>query len=550
MSETVATPIPEVIEHLLLGRGFKADELETFLQPSYEAGLADPFLLTDMKLAVGRILQAAEKRETVVIYGDYDIDGITASAVMIEALAALGITASSYIPDRFEEGYGLNQAALESLQQKGAQLVISVDCGITSVDEAKWAREHKLDLIITDHHAMPETLPEAVAVINPKRPKDKYPFKELAGVGVAFALVRALQATTGKPEAGQEKWLLDLVALGTVCDVMELTGENRVLVSFGLKVLRRSRRPGIAALATVAGIDPTLLKASQLGYALGPRLNAAGRLEHADQALELLMTMDNGRATELASKLQSLNEQRQGDQATILAAAKAMAEEYKDDPVLVLAHPDWSHGIVGIVAGRLAESLHKPTLVLQILGAEAKGSARTAGNFNIVDGLRAASSHLQKFGGHAAAAGATLAVDQIDPLRQTLNEYYRAGDFSTEANVERTAELTLPLPALDLSLLEALELLEPCGIGNPTPLVAINDMTINQIYPVGQQGQHLKLRFTDGQCTLNGIGFGLAERYPDLTAGSRINAIGRAQENRFNGRVSAEIQVLEIRPVE
>lgn len=253
--QTTGRQIPEVVRQILAKRGVPEADFEHFLYPDYGRDLHDPFLLTDMKPAVKRILEATQKKEKVVVYGDYDIDGITASAVLIEGLTAQGIEATSYIPDRFEEGYGINKEALEQLQKDGAQLVISVDCGITSVAEADWAREHGLDLIITDHHTPSEIIPQAVAVINPKRAGDKYPFKDLAGVGVAFKLVQALQARTGQPPDGREKWLLDLVALGTVCDVVELVGENRVLVSFGLKVLRRTKRPGLAALAAVAGIE-------------------------------------------------------------------------------------------------------------------------------------------------------------------------------------------------------------------------------------------------------------------------------------------------------
>jgi single-stranded-DNA-specific exonuclease len=347
--------VPEIVARILAGRGVASEVMPAFLYPSYDEHLHDPFLMTDMEWAVARIQAAAAAGESVVVYGDYDIDGITASAIMIEGLRALGLEARSYIPDRFEEGYGINQAALAQLQTEGAQLVISVDCGITSVAEAEWARSNGLDLIITDHHSPPDVLPEAIAVINPKRPDDTYPFKDLCGAGVAFKLIQALQMRTGRPALGQEKWLLDLVALGTVCDVVDLVGENRVLASYGLRVMRRTRRPGLRALAVVGGVDITQITSHHLGYVLGPRMNAAGRLEHAARALELVMTSDENRALAIAEELEVLNLQRRSDQDVAFAAAMIMAEQYADDPVLVLADPGWSHGIVGIVASKLVE---------------------------------------------------------------------------------------------------------------------------------------------------------------------------------------------------
>ncbi|MEO7617231.1 MAG: DHH family phosphoesterase, partial [Candidatus Saccharibacteria bacterium] len=282
MNELETSPeiiIPEVIAKVLESRGMGRDEMVTFLYPQYERDMHDPYLMLDMNLAVDRIGIARDKGERVAIYGDYDIDGITASAVMLESLGALGIIAESYIPDRFEEGYGINQEALASLKDRGFDLVISVDCGITSVKEAAWAKEHGLDLIITDHHSVPEIIPEAIAVINPNRPGDPYPFKALAGVGVAFKLMQALQTRFGLPVCGQEKWMLDLVALGTVCDVVPLVGENRVLASFGLKVMRQTRRVGLRELALVGRTTPAELTSYHLGFVLGPRMHAAGRLE-------------------------------------------------------------------------------------------------------------------------------------------------------------------------------------------------------------------------------------------------------------------------------
>jgi len=541
--------IPEFIAELLAARGMTPAEMGVFLYPDYARDVHDPNLLLDMGVAVERILAAAARAERVVVYGDYDIDGITASAVLMEGLAALGLEVSSYIPDRFEEGYGINQAALERLQLEGAQLVISVDCGITSVAEAAWAREHGLDLIITDHHAVPAVLPEALAVINPKRLGDPYPCKDLAGVGVAFKLVQALQAAAGKPERGQEKWLLDLVAMGTICDVVPLVGENRALASFGLRVLRRTRRVGLRALAEVAGVDIARITAHEVGFGLGPRMNAAGRLEHAAGSLELVMTDDPARAVELAAELEALNQRRRSDQAAILAQAEAMAADHADDRVLVLAHSDWSHGVVGIVASKLAEKWQRPVLLAQVLGESVKGSARSVAAFNMVEALRSQESLLSKFGGHFFAAGYTLPAGNLEALRRGLGEYYDRTMAGEPTGVhELTPEVRWgDLARVNAQLLEWLDLLEPHGNSNPRPLVGIDGLRLQSLKRVGSDRRHLSLRVGDAAgASLGAIGFGLVERYPELREGGRVNLMGTLNNNEFQGKRSIQMVLSEI----
>jgi single-stranded-DNA-specific exonuclease len=464
----------EITAQILAKRGLSdAAGIEAFLNPKYPDDLHDPYLLTDMKPAVKRILEAVSQKQKVVIYGDYDIDGITASAVLLEALHALGLEAASYIPDRFEEGYGINLEALQKLMKEAVDLVITVDCGITSKSEVAWAMAHGLDVVVTDHHAVPDELPEAIAVINPKRPGDKYPFKDLAGVGVAFKLAQALQQETGKPEAGQEKWLLDLVALGTVCDVVTLVGENRLLAKYGLVVMNKTKRVGIRALAEVSGVSMGSITSYHLGFMFGPRMNAAGRLEHAARSLELMLTTDASRADEIASQLDELNHQRRQDQDRIFTAAVAQAEKYADDPILVLAGEDWNHGVVGIVASKLVDRFRKPTLVMQSLGQTSKGSARSLGSFNLVEALRAVEQNFIKFGGHHFAAGFTLQTSDLDQLRNDLNVYARSIGLSgpQEATIGYDLELD-DLEALDWDLLEQLSKLEPYGNANPKPRFA------------------------------------------------------------------------------
>ncbi len=546
--ETTEQAVPEIVAQILARRGVAAEAMADFLYPNYDLHLHDPYLMTDMPWAVERIIVAADAGEQVAVYGDYDIDGITASAIMIETLRAVGIEARSYIPDRFEEGYGISQPALERLQGEGVSLVISVDCGITSVVEADWARVNGLDLIITDHHAVPEILPEAIAVINPKRLGDEYPFKDLCGAGVVFKLAQALSVRTGKPEPGREKWLLDLVALGTVCDVVDLVGENRVLASYGLKVMRKTRRVGLRALANVGGVDISQISAYHLGYVLGPRMNAAGRLEHAARSLELMMTDDSVRAMAIAEELDVLNRQRRADQDAVFKAADAMAEQQVDDPVLVLAHSDWSHGIVGIVASKLVEKWHKPVLVAQIMGEVTKGSARSTGTFNMVEALRSQASLLTKFGGHFYASGYTLPTASLVPLRAGLGAYH-AETKATAMALALEADVTFDeLAQVSWELYDNLQLLEPYGAANPQPILELPALVVSRVSAMGQDGRHLRLSFGDGSgSTVQAVGFGLAETHGELKEGQIVTVLGRVNKNEFRGNTALQLVVLDIR---
>jgi single-stranded-DNA-specific exonuclease len=542
-------PIPEVVKDILTARGMAPEQIWNFLYPDYDEGLHDPFLMSDMGLAVERIRLAIERSERVVVYGDYDIDGITASAVLIECLNATGLEVSSYIPDRFEEGYGINQAALEQLQREGAQLVISVDCGITSVDEAAWAHENGLDLIITDHHAVPDILPQAIAVLNPKRPDDSYPFKELAGVGVAFKLVQALKFSLGLLPNGQEKWLLDLVAMGTICDVVPLIDENRVLASYGLRVLSRTRRVGIRALGEVGGVNLDNITAYDVGYVLGPRMNAAGRLEHASRSLELVLTTDKIRAVEIARELEMLNQQRRADQAKILAKAEAMANDYEDDNVIVLVDSEWSHGVVGIVASKLAEKRHKPVLLAQLLGETIKGSARSVPGYNMVEALRSKAQLLTRFGGHFYAAGYTLPLANLGSLRTALNDYY-VQNMAVNSAVDIKAHLDLSwqdISRLNMDLIKQLSLLEPHGNANPRPHVSLIGLEVIQVRRVGSDRQHLSLQLRDtAGRKIKAIGFNLAEKYLDIAEGAKVTVTGSLSKNEFQGKATIQMVLSEI----
>ncbi len=538
-----------VIEQLLGARGLSDKDLRrAFCTPDYEASKHDPFLLPDMALAVDRLLLAKKKAELVYIYGDYDIDGLTATTLLLDAFEDFGIRCKAFIPNRFTDGYGLSQDAMRELAKRGAKLVVTVDCGSLSHTEIKLAGDLGMDVIVTDHHSVADTMPPAIATINPKRTGHQYPFIDLAGVGVAFKLVQALQGKTDGLLLGQEKWLLDLVALGTVCDVVQLQGENRTNVFWGLQVLKRTRRPGLAALMAVAGVSPDKINARALGYGLGPRLNAAGRLETAELALELLTTTDKMRATEIAYELDALNLKRRHDQDIITKQAVLQAVEFAADPVLVLSHPDWSHGIVGIVAANILESQHKPTFILQELGEESKGSARSYGDFSAVDAIKAAEGLLIKGGGHKLAAGITLKTDNITIFRQAVNDFYRLQGLRDQLKYfePHPDAIVEDLRDLNFELMDFLKALEPYGHGNPEPIFYIQHAVIHNRKALGKDATHLKLEVGDRLGNrLPLIGFGMAQKYA-YDVGEEISAWFRVIENEWNGSIKLEGQIVKI----
>jgi single-stranded-DNA-specific exonuclease len=545
-----------IFDRLLKARGLDTPEaIASFLNPSYES-LADPFLLPDMEKAVKRIEAAKKNQENVVIYGDYDIDGLSATALLLEALQKFGLTVSTFIPSRFEEGYGLSTDAIDRLAAGGATLLITVDCGSSSIDEVAHAKKNGIDIIVTDHHTVGKTLPKAVAVVNPKRPGHSYPFRDFAGVGVAFNLVRALQihsirsAHSGLPalSPGQEKWLLDLVALGTVCDIVSLTGENRTLAYWGLIVMKQSRRPGLKALMAVAGIEPRELTARSLGFGLGPRLNASGRLETAQASLELLTTQDNHEALAIAQQLQTMNVNRRSRQQKIVTEAKAQAETYKNDPVLVVSHPDWSHGIIGIVASKLMETYHKPVFVLQELGDETKGSARSFGSFSLAAAVQKNKKWLITGGGHDAAAGVTLLTKNIDHFRKALNTYYKSLKLASQAEyMQHKPDLILgTFDELNEELVEQIATLEPFGNENPEPCFSFQSLSVIGVRAMGDKKQHVKLALHDTNgLTMSMLAFSAPQHF-FVEPGSKINICCNLHINEWQGNRTVEGRLLEL----
>lgn len=538
----------QLFEKLLEARGLVGSDREVFLSPSYDAK-HDPFLLPDMEAAVERLTRARENQEHITIYGDYDIDGLTATTVLLDAFESFGFkNVTAFIPNRFVEGYGLTVDAIEKIAADGAQLVVTVDCGSLSEKEIVRANELGVDVIVTDHHNVAPVQPPAVAVINPKRPDHSYPFIDLAGVGVAFKLVQALQTRLDGLIQGQEKWLLDLVALGTVCDVVTLVDENRANVFWGLKVLAKTRRPGLKALMAVARVEAENVNARSLGFGLGPRMNAAGRLETAQYALDMLRASEGMVALERAQLLDTLNINRRTDQDRIFKAAVLQAEQYSDHPVLVVSHPEWNHGIIGIVAAKLLEKYKKPTFVLQELGSESKGSARSYGDFSAADAIRSADDIITKGGGHKFAAGVTLPTVNIDAFRQRINEFYKSQKLLNQAalllpkedvTVEHFTELTE-------ALLEQIALLEPFGNGNPEPVLKLAGALVLNQRRMGAEAQHVKLELRDNKNnSMQFIAFS-APRHFFVEPGETVTIWFQPTLNEWQGRKSVEGRLLHL----
>lgn len=546
-----------VVAHLLHQRGVQPGNLENFLHPKYDH-LYDPFLFTDMRKAVDRIWLAIEQDERMAIYADYDADAVTANAVLQQTFRYLGVEVGSYIPDRFTEGYGLNKEAFEKLKLEGVTLVITVDCGTNSVDVAEYCNQNGIDLIITDHHEITGETPHSYALINPKNPTEQYPDSQITGVGVAYKLAVALLNETEKvidlkgiPEeeyvAHWDKWLLDLVAIGTVADCHSLMGENRIIVKYGLMVLAKTKWAGLRALLQSAvGINPPELTTHTLGFSLAPRINAAGRLEHANIALDTLLATDPVVAGQAAQALEKVNERRQQLTERLISEAREQAALQAGHAVLVLASPEWPKGVVGIAAGRLATELQKPVIVLEQGEVESTGSARTYGDFDMVEALKATAEYLLKYGGHKQAAGLTLATQNLENFRVALSRY--ANEHMGTVGQETVLELDAELTSEDLSLdfFDKLEELQPFGVGNPKPVFLIRNAELTGTKKVGND-KHAQLTFSVSGKPLQGIAFNMAYVCDTVPVGSQVDIAGELIADTWNGVRRLKVRVVDVR---
>ena len=539
-----------LFERILTARGLTTRAArQAFLQPDYMAVKHDPFLLPDMKKAVARLKQARQQGEKIVIYGDYDIDGLSATALLLDAFGKFGFEdVDAFIPNRFVEGYGMTMGAVDKVRDMGADLIVTVDTGSLCHAEIAYAASLGIDTVVTDHHNVAETPPPSVAAVNPKFPGHTYPFRDLCGAGVAFKLVQALQTELdGLPE-GYEKWLLDLVALGTVCDIVTLADENRANVYWGLEVLKKQQRPGLKALMAVAGIEPEQVNARHLGFGLGPRMNAAGRLETAQHALDMLVARDGLAALEASEKLEELNVKRRIIQDAIFEEACVQAEQLADDRVMVVSSDGWNHGVIGIVASKLVEKYKKPVFIIGERGEEATGSARSFGDFSAADAVRAADDIIIKGGGHGAAAGVTLATEKIGDFRRRVNEFY---DSLQLTNQERYLLPRADVEIDDFSeiteeLIENLAKMEPFGNSNPEPVLKITRASVLSMRRMGADGQHVKLALRDKNGkVLQMLAFNAPEEF-FREPGDEVAAWFQSTVNEWQGVRTVEGRLLHI----
>lgn len=502
--------------------------------------------MQDMNLVVDRVNLALERREHIVVFGDYDVDGITATTLLTDFLRWQQGTddlCTPYIPGRLEEGYGLNEMAIRSLHAQGADLIITVDCGITALEEAKLCKELGIDLCITDHHECKESLPDCIAVVDCHRKDNTYPHQELSGVGVAFKLVAAIH---GDQEVMLERYS-DLLCLGTIADVMSLLGENRTFVTHGLQALQYPHRVGLQALIQECSCDRQPITATTVGYTLAPRINAAGRMGQVDLALELFLTKDPQRAAILAQQLCQLNRQRQSVEASIYHDAVSMLPARGRPYAIVLADEQWHQGVVGIVASRLAEEFRCPTFLICSDHNKGKASSRSYGGFNLFAALELLSPLLESYGGHELAAGFTINCGQIDQFRQEIErlarEFYESGNCRNALEIDCAVSPEL----LTLENVCALDELEPCGSGCPRPIFYMDNLTIDYLSEVGG-GKHLRLRLSQGNCTLSAIFFSTTALRASVAPGDIVEIAFTPQINEFRGTRSVQLNLVDIRP--
>ena len=510
---------------------------------STDAALHDPFLMKDMDKAAHRLALALERRERIAVFGDYDVDGITATSLLTHFLRALGADCLPYIPGRLEEGYGLNPIAIDYLAAQGVKLIVTVDCGITALAEAQLIRSLGIDLVITDHHECKDTLPQAVAVVDPHRPDDTYPHKNLSGVGVAFKLACAL---SGDAQKVLENYG-DMVCLGTVADVMLLRGENRVFVHRGLEQLRATRRPGLAALMKECGCDGKPITASTIGFMLAPRINAAGRMGRIELALELFLTTDQRAGAQAAKALCELNRQRQAVESEIYDHAVSMLPQGQPPQAIVLSSDRWHQGVVGIVASRMAEEYCCPTFLICLDGEKGKASSRSFGGFNLFSSLSSLSHLLQSYGGHELAAGFTIERSRIEDFRQAIcrlaAEYYQDETPRTTLSIDCAIGPEL----MNSACVAALDALEPCGNGCPKPVLMMERLTVERIQMVGS-GRHMRLRLRRGSFAVNGIWFSADPKTAAIAPGDTVDVAFLPQINEFKGQKELQMNILDIRP--
>lgn len=544
--------ISPLLARILVLRGLiESGAAQRYLSSSLRSDLPSPFLMADMDPAVDRIVRAIQKKETVCVWGDYDVDGTTGAAVLVSFLREVGCQPIYHVPHRIDEGYGLNLDGIARLKEDGVNLIVTVDCGISNSHEVETARELGLDIVIVDHHQPPEELPPAIAVINPHRRDCSFPDKDLCAAGLAFYLVIGLRAKlrsagwfSRDPDIRR---YLDIVALGTIADMVPLKGVNRTLIRRGLAELSGSVRPGVLALKEVANIPSGMVSAGQVGFQLGPRINAAGRVDHGMKVVELLTTDSSEVALRIAQELEQHNRQRRSIEAEVLEQALVQAEAQMNGAALyslVLSGEGWHPGVLGIVASRIVERFYRPTVVVGLNGAAGKGSARSIRGFHMVEGFRRCAAHLEKFGGHEYAGGLSIKAENLrlfsDAFERVAREYLQASDLSPPLEMDALISFS----QIGFALMRELETLKPFGVGNPEPLFMSERVEVCERRPFASG---VRFRLRQGQRLIGGVAFAVGENFPGA-AGTAIDVAYRLCENEWNGSSTVELKILDARP--
>lgn len=536
--------LPTLVANILVNRNItQKDKIEVFLNPNRN-DFYSPYLLNDMEKAVNRIQKAIQEHEKVVIYGDYDVDGITSITVLKRFLAEQQLQADYYVPDRLEEGYGLNKKAMEHLAQKGYQLMITVDCGITAMEEVDYATELGMETIVTDHHEPLDTIPKALAVVNPKRKDSTYPFQGLAGVGVVFKLIQAISEKLGLPEKAYLKYL-DLVCIGTISDIVPLIDENRVITKLGLKLVAVTKNIGLREL--IKSIKLKKIDSTSISFGVAPRMNACGRMGKADEAIELFLTENVAEAHEITEKLNRYNSNRQIIEKRIFQEAMdRIAKDHIDqENSIVLGGENWHHGVIGIVSSKITETFYKPSILICFDGEEGKGSGRSIMGFDLHKALCESSAYLDKFGGHEMAVGLSLQRKNFEPFKKKLQEIIEVSNIQEMLPVIKI-DADLDLKKISLQTVEELMQLEPFGEQNKVPIFGFKNLKIDAIRSLSD-GKHLKLSLKYSNGWLDAIGFNMGELVEQYRIGDKVDVVGTLEINQFRDRKNLQVNLKDMR---
>lgn len=535
--------ITNLLASILVNRGIiDGEKINVFLNPTRK-DFYNPFLMPDMEIAVKRIVKAIENKEKIMIYGDYDADGITSITVLKKYLNEIGLKTGEYIPNRLNEGYGLNKDAISKIYNDGYRLMITVDCGISGLEEVEYANSLGIEIIITDHHEPAEKLPEAIAVIDAKRKDNKYPFNQLAGVGVVFKLIQAI-STELKLEEKEYLKYLDLVCIGTISDIVPLVDENRVIAKLGLKLIEKTKNIGLKTLLNIA--DLKKIDSNAISFGVAPRINACGRMGFQEEALQLFLTEDSEKATTIAKRLVQFNQERQAKEKQIFEEViEKIEKDDKDKKCIVLAEENWHHGVIGIVASKITEIYYKPSILICLEGDKGKGSGRSVPGFDLYTALTKCSDYIEKFGGHSMAIGITIKKENFEKLKEAIEKYAQESNISDIMPIINI-DKEINLKNINIEEVKSLELLEPFGEGNKMPLFLLRNLKIDSIRALSG-GKHLKLTLKQDNNIVDAIGFNMGDLSKEYLLGDKVDVVGTIEINSFGNKENIQINLKDIR---